>query len=167
MKWPTIWWCSNEPKFISLPYIKGKSETLKSIFATYKIKCSFYSKEILSKPKDPVELDKKSNFVYKIPCKDCNVSYIGETKRSFKVRINEHKKGKMLIKMKSLTIVGKIIMTWIGKNEGLKMRSHIFMPRLLYLILFKQNFIDSGDVDSYIPNLTNKLNCFVLSKKLR
>ena len=33
----------DEQKFISLPYIKGKSETLKSIFATHKIKSSFNS----------------------------------------------------------------------------------------------------------------------------
>ena len=78
--------------------------------------CLFYSKETLrkhlSKPKDLVELDKKSNVVYKIPCKDCNISYNGETKRSFEVRTNEHKravKTKMLIKIK-LTIVGKMIM---------------------------------------------------------
>ena len=87
----------DEQKFISLPYIKGTSETLKCMFATHKIKCSFYFKETLrkhlSKPKDLVELDKKSNVVYKIPCKDCNVSYIGETKRSFKVRTNEHKRA--------------------------------------------------------------------------
>ena len=37
----------NEQKFISLPYIKGTSETLKRIFATHK--CSFYSKETLRK----------------------------------------------------------------------------------------------------------------------
>ena len=36
----------------------------------------------LSKPKDLVELDKKSKVVYKIPCKDCNVSNIGETNLS-------------------------------------------------------------------------------------
>ena len=86
----------NEQKFISLPYIKGTSETLKPIFATHKIKCSFSSKKTLpkhlSKPKDLVGLDKKS-VVYKIPCKDCNVSYIGETKRSFEVRTNEHKRA--------------------------------------------------------------------------
>ena len=56
----------DEQKFI----IKGTSETLKCIFATHKIKCSFYFKETLrkhfTKPKDLVELDKKSNVVYKI-----------------------------------------------------------------------------------------------------
>ena len=74
----------DEQKFISLPYREGTSETLKPIFATHKIKCSFSSKKTLwkhlSKPKDLVGLDKKSNVVYKIPCKDCNVSFIGETK---------------------------------------------------------------------------------------
>ena len=67
------------------------------LFLQKNILCSFYSNETLrkhlSKPKDLVELDKKSNVVYKIPCKDCNVSYIGETKRSFKVRTNEHKRA--------------------------------------------------------------------------
>ena len=54
----------DEQKFISLPYIKGTSETLKRIFATYKIKCSFYSKEtLLSKPKDLVELDKEQRCI--------------------------------------------------------------------------------------------------------
>ena len=74
---------------MSLPYIKGTSETPKRIFATHKIKCSFYPNETLrkhlSKPKDLVELDKKS--------KDCNDCYIDETKRSFKVRTNEHKRA--------------------------------------------------------------------------
>ena len=39
---------------------------------------------IFSEPKDLVELDLK---------KDCNVFYVGETKRSFKVRTNEHKRA--------------------------------------------------------------------------
>ena len=105
----------DEQKFISLPYIKGTSKTLKRIFATHKIKCPFYSKETprkhLSKPKDLVELDKKSSVVYKIPCKDCNVSYIGETKSSFKVRKNEHKRTvKSQDKIKLQTMFEKRIM---------------------------------------------------------
>ena len=44
----------------------------------------------MSKPKDIVPMDKRNNVVYKIPCKDCNATYIGESKRSFGVRYKEH-----------------------------------------------------------------------------
>jgi len=31
------------------------------------------------------------NVVYKIHCKDCDVSYVGQTKRQIKIRIKEHR----------------------------------------------------------------------------
>jgi len=81
-------------KFISLPYIPGTSETLRRIFSNHKIKCAFYSKDTLrknlSKPKDIVPMEQRNNIVCKIPCRDCNATYIGESKRSFKVRSSEH-----------------------------------------------------------------------------
>ena len=30
-------------------------------------------------------------MVYKVPCKECHQTYIGETKRTLKVRLGEHK----------------------------------------------------------------------------
>ena len=33
------------------------------------------------------------NVVYRVPCKDCNAAYIGETERPLHVRFNEHKAG--------------------------------------------------------------------------
>ena len=81
-------------KFLSLPYIPGTSESLRRILASHKIKCAFYSKNTLrkhlSKPKDAVPQEQRNNIVYKIPCKDCDATYIGESKRSFKVRSSEH-----------------------------------------------------------------------------
>ena len=41
--------------------------------------------------KDTLEKWNKTNVVYKFTCKDCPATYIGETKRSLKTRINEHK----------------------------------------------------------------------------
>jgi len=32
----------------------------------------------------------KNNLVYKISCNDCDVSYVGQTKRQLKTRLNEH-----------------------------------------------------------------------------
>jgi len=37
-------------------------------------------------PKDKIPADLQNNIVYKIPCKDCEATYIGESKRSFKQR---------------------------------------------------------------------------------
>ena len=34
-----------------------------------------------------------SNVVYRIPCKDCDCAHIGQTKRLFGVRLNEHQKA--------------------------------------------------------------------------
>ena len=107
----------DEQKFISLPYIKGTSEILKRIFATHKIKCSFYSKETLrkhlSKPKDLVELDKKATLYTKFLAKIAMFSILVKQKYLSKLEqtsIKKQLKTKMLIKMKLRTIVGKMIM---------------------------------------------------------
>ncbi|KMQ83530.1 hypothetical protein RF55_19764 [Lasius niger] len=41
--------------------------------------------------KDNLQNEKHNNVVYKIPCKNCNASYVGQTSRLLKTRINEHK----------------------------------------------------------------------------
>ncbi|CAF1124092.1 unnamed protein product [Didymodactylos carnosus] len=55
-----------------------KTMTLKAIFLP------------LQKGKD--ESRSTMKLVYKIPCKDCNISYIGETGRQLTTRMNEHQK---------------------------------------------------------------------------
>ena len=40
--------------------------------------------------KDPIPNDLKSFLVYKFTCASCSSSYIGETCRHFKTRIEEH-----------------------------------------------------------------------------
>ncbi|XP_057298389.1 uncharacterized protein LOC130629264 [Hydractinia symbiolongicarpus] len=65
-----------------------------SSFKKYKIKCILNSKDTLrstlSKPKDKINMEEQNNVVYEIPCKDCDAVYIGETKRKFKQRVQEH-----------------------------------------------------------------------------
>ena len=62
----------------------------------FRSRCVFQSKNtlrsILSKPKDQVNLEDQNNVVYEIPCKDCDAIYIGETKRQFKQRLQEHRR---------------------------------------------------------------------------
>ena len=48
-------------------------------------------RNMLVHPKDKLDLKKTINCVYEIPCKSCPQSYIGETKRQFGTRLNEHK----------------------------------------------------------------------------
>ncbi|XP_057298092.1 uncharacterized protein LOC130629018 [Hydractinia symbiolongicarpus] len=72
-----------------LPFVPGTSEILRRVLRQHKIKF-LTLKSTLSKPKDKINLEEQSNVVYEIPCKDCDAVYIGETKRKFKQRVQEH-----------------------------------------------------------------------------
>ena len=56
---------------------------IKLVFNPFKIKNYFSYK-------DPIPNDLKSFLVYKFTCASCSSSYIGETCRHFKTRIEEH-----------------------------------------------------------------------------
>ena len=43
--------------------------------------------------KHPIFTSEKSCLIYKIPCNDCEFSYIGQTKRDLKTRILEHQRA--------------------------------------------------------------------------
>ena len=43
--------------------------------------------------KDKIKKTEKNNVIYKIKCKDCDFSYIGQTSRKLYKRVNEHKKA--------------------------------------------------------------------------
>ena len=46
--------------------------------------------QILSSHMDKIQSNKRQGAIYQIPCKDCNILYIGETKRSFETRKKEY-----------------------------------------------------------------------------
>ena len=46
----------------------------------------------LTKPKDPVTKEQRTDAIYSIPCNDCDNEYIGQTKRQFGKRLKEHQK---------------------------------------------------------------------------
>ena len=56
---------------------------IKLVFNSFKIKNYFAYK-------DPIPNDLKSFVVYKFTCASCSSSYIGETCRHFKTRVEEH-----------------------------------------------------------------------------
>ena len=51
---------------------------------------SYFCKTCYFCKKDPVPKEQKSDAMYSIPCNDCNQEYIGQTKRQFGTRLNEH-----------------------------------------------------------------------------
>jgi len=46
---------------------------------------------IFTKTKTPLTKDEAYDIVYKIPCQDCELSYIGQTSRNLKSRLTSHK----------------------------------------------------------------------------
>ena len=50
-------------------------------------------RRILSHPKDHISDDDKSSVVYKINCCDCDASYVGETGRTLKTHMLEHRRA--------------------------------------------------------------------------
>ncbi|KYN13632.1 hypothetical protein ALC57_14177 [Trachymyrmex cornetzi] len=77
-----------------LPYIYDKFKSI--VKKDSNVRLSFFSLNkldgIIKAQKDVLPHDSKKNVVYKINCKDCNASYVGQTGRKLKTRINEHKK---------------------------------------------------------------------------
>ena len=47
---------------------------------------------LLVHPKDRISDEEKPELVYKIPCKNCERVYVGETGRPLAARVKEHRK---------------------------------------------------------------------------
>ena len=82
---------------VSIPYIKGTSETIARILQPYKIRVAHKPistlRRILTNVKDRDPPLNRQGAVYKIACTDCDATYIGETKRNLKTRLSEHKRA--------------------------------------------------------------------------
>ena len=92
-------------RIVTLPYVKYITERIQRILSELTIRVSVRPvktlKQILSKPKDRIPMEKRTGVVYQIPCKDCNAKYIGETGRSLETRLKEHKASVRLAKCES------------------------------------------------------------------
>jgi len=79
---------------VTITYVKGLSEAFSWILKTYRI-CTAVRphttlRNMLVHPKDRFNDEEKPKVVYKIPRKNCDRVYVGETGRSLGVRIKEH-----------------------------------------------------------------------------
>jgi len=86
---------NNKKIWFTVPYIKPTSDKFKNIINGMVSRVSFYSMNKLGKlikaQKDSLPKFSNMNVVYKINCKDCDASYVGQTGRQLKTRISEHK----------------------------------------------------------------------------
>ena len=78
---------------VTIPYIQGVSEAVTRILSDINVQVHMKPfrtlRRILSHPKDRIS-DDKSSIVYKINCRDCDASYVGEMGRALKTRMLEH-----------------------------------------------------------------------------
>ena len=81
---------------VAIPYVEGVAEKLKRAFRKHNVSTAMRPtntlKSILVHPKDKKDITEISDAVYDIPCKTCDMSYIGETGRLFGTRLKEHQK---------------------------------------------------------------------------
>ncbi|XP_015780594.1 PREDICTED: uncharacterized protein LOC107358508 [Acropora digitifera] len=84
--------------FVVLPYVRGVSEKIGRILNQQKVKVAYKPQQTINslfpRPKELDDSDRqKSGIVYKLSCTQCNFVYYGQTERSLKTRIVEHKKA--------------------------------------------------------------------------
>ena len=82
---------------MTIPYIKGTSETMSRILQPYNIRVAHKPtttlRHLLTNVKDRDEPNNRQGAVYKIKCSDSQASYIGETGRNLNTRLTEHKRN--------------------------------------------------------------------------
>ena len=82
---------------VTIPYVKGTSETISRILRSYNIRVAHKPtttlRHLLTNVKDRDEPSNRQSAVYKIKCSDCQASYIGETGRNLNTRLTEHKRA--------------------------------------------------------------------------
>jgi len=81
-------------KWFTIPYINLISQKLKHVTKDLDTKTSYYNinkLEIIKGHKDNIPKLSQMNVVYKLSCRDCDASYVGQTGRTLKTRISEHR----------------------------------------------------------------------------
>ena len=101
----------------TLLHVKHFSDQLSSIVykkyqlkpISFKTSYSFKLNRIIKLQKDTLKTENNTHLIYKINCKNCDKSYIGQTRRLVKTRCEEHRKIKFIkqtfIKQKSTTML--------------------------------------------------------------
>jgi len=86
---------NNRQNYFTIPYTNEISEKFKTMAEKNDFKVAYKTMNMLNSViklnKNKLDIMVQCNAVYKISCLNCDVSYIGQTKRKIKTRIKEHK----------------------------------------------------------------------------
>jgi hypothetical protein len=81
--------------WFTVPYVPYISEKFKNVVTDLNVNLSFYSLNKLNNyikaQKDILPTQSHKNVVYRISCKNCDATYVGQTLRQLKTRITEHR----------------------------------------------------------------------------
>ena len=82
------------PTYKRLPFVTGLSQSLSRLFISPKLRISYYNLRVVGDLYTRLKADTPecytSGVVYCIPCKDCGLSYVGQTGNHLKTRIAQH-----------------------------------------------------------------------------
>jgi hypothetical protein len=100
-------------KIIVFPYIRKTSEKAAALIDRSKfiigLRCINRIDNYIKVHKDKTDYMCKNNTVYKIECNNCNATYVGQTKRHLKTRINEHMKNRTLDESRHSVVTSHMI----------------------------------------------------------
>lgn len=86
---------SDHIPWFTIPFLPKIADKFKKVIGDLDARLSFFSlnklREIIKVHKDHLPIHSNKNVVYKIFCKDCDGSYVGQTSRQLKTRITEHR----------------------------------------------------------------------------
>jgi len=113
----------NKKNFFTIPYVRSISESFLPLAKKYGYEIAYSVPNTLNRfikrGKDKIEPAMQNGVVYKINCRDCNSSYVGQTKRKLGTRLKEHrldmnKKNGILSVISNLKLENNHEMNWNG-----------------------------------------------------
>ena len=92
---------------VVIPYVEGLSERYSRVMKKHVVSTCMRPhttiRSLLVHPKDKQDPKNTPNCIYEVPCKGCELTYVGETKRAFGTRLEEHRREAEKVSNKNFT----------------------------------------------------------------
>ena len=101
--------------WVSVPYVRGMSEaigkTLRPLGIGVAHRASPWKWTLCAGLKDSIPEKSRKGVIYRVPCKECDAVYIGETLRNLEERLKEHKRHVEKSDLKGSAIAKHVLKT--------------------------------------------------------